>query len=79
MMELMKNTNSWSATSEPNPHLPLSVIPLALSSLAKALSLPVGPAQFGRQLHGKLGVTTSSRFSPHDSLPLSLSRRYLLN
>ena len=72
MMELMKNTNSLSATSEPNPHLPLSVIPLALSSLAIPLSLPVGPAQFGRQLHGKLGVTASSRFALHDSTCLSL-------
>lgn len=66
MMELMKNTDGNGPVSESNYHLPLSVIPIALTSTAKPLRLLVGPAQFGRQLHGKSGVTTHAwRLSEH--------------
>ncbi len=54
MMELMKNTDGMGySSSETNHHLPLTVIPLTNSPLVR---FPVGPAQFGKQLHGKLGV-----------------------
>lgn len=55
MMELMKNNNGQSS-SEINHHLPLTVIPLIKSPLNKLLRFPVGPAQFGAQLHGQRGV-----------------------
>ncbi len=57
MMDLMKNTNDIDNLSlETNRYLPLTVIPLVTSPLTKLIHLPVGPAQFGKQLHGKLGV-----------------------
>jgi hypothetical protein len=57
MIELMKNTNGTGLSSlEINQYLPLTVIPLITSPLTKLTRFPVGPAQFGKQLHGKLGV-----------------------
>lgn len=60
MMDLMKNTNGLDhSSSEINHYLPLTVIPLVNSPLMR---FPVGPAQFGRQLHGKQGVKTKKKF-----------------
>lgn len=57
MMELMKNANGPSqSSSEINHHLPLTVIPLIKSSPKKLIRFPVGPAQFGTQMHGNPGV-----------------------
>ncbi len=56
MMDLMKDGDGIGLTSETNHHLPLSVIPLITSSSTKPVGFTVGPAQFGQQLHGKLGV-----------------------
>ncbi|CAF1134820.1 unnamed protein product [Adineta steineri] len=57
MLDLMKNTNGLSqSSSESKHHLPLTVIPLINSSLTKPIRFSVGPAQFGQQLHGKLGI-----------------------
>ena len=57
MMELMKNTNGLGQSSTEISHLlPLTVIPLIKSPLNKLLRFPVGPAQFGEQLHGQRGV-----------------------
>jgi hypothetical protein len=58
MMDLMKNTNGIGASSESNHHLPLSVFPLIPSS-TKPVGFSVGPAQFGKRLHGTLGVNKS--------------------
>jgi hypothetical protein len=54
----MKNTNSvsQSSSSQTNHHLPLTVIPLLLPSLTNRIRFTVGPAQFGKLLHGKQGV-----------------------
>jgi mannosidase alpha-like ER degradation enhancer 3 len=59
MMDLMKNTNEISS-SQTNRHLPLTVIPLLTSPLTKLIHLTVGPAQFGKQLHGRQGVNSLS-------------------
>ncbi len=58
MMDLTNNTNELGhSPSEINHYLPLTVIPLINSSLVR---FPVGPAQFGRQLHGKQGVSLTA-------------------
>lgn len=57
MVDLMKNSDG-TLSSEVNSHLPLSIIPLSLTT-GKSARLIVGPAQFGRQMHGELGVKTS--------------------
>lgn len=60
MMELMQNNNGLGqSSSEINHLLPLTVIPLIKSSPKKLIRFPVGPAQFGTQLHGKPGVKNS--------------------
>lgn len=57
MMDLMKSSNGVDqSVSQINHHLPLTVIPLINSSLSNPIRFTVGPAQFGRQLHGQLGV-----------------------
>ncbi|CAF1229558.1 unnamed protein product [Rotaria magnacalcarata] len=56
MMNLMKTTGLGQASLESNYHMPLSVIPLVTPPLGKLVSLSVGSAQFGKQLHGKLGI-----------------------
>ncbi|CAF3499124.1 unnamed protein product [Rotaria socialis] len=56
MVNLMKTTGLGQASLESNHHMPLSVIPLVTPPLGKLVSLTVGCAQFGKQLHGKLGI-----------------------
>ncbi|CAF2956774.1 unnamed protein product [Rotaria sp. Silwood2] len=57
MIEFMKNINGIGPSSLENKnHLPLVVIPLVTPPLTKLVSLTVGSAQFGKQLHGKLGI-----------------------
>lgn len=59
MMELMKTTDGQSHTilEAKRHHLPLTVIPLVIPPLTKLIHLTVGSAQFGKQLHGKSGVS----------------------
>ena len=69
MMDLMKNTNRLDQTSsETNHHLPLTVIPLLTSSVTKLPRFYVGPAQFGRQLHGTQGVNKTFSHSTNSSI-----------
>lgn len=56
MMEMMKNTDGPSS-AQSNYHVPLSLIPLIDPSVTKPMSFGVGPAQFGKQLHGMPGVS----------------------
>lgn len=60
MIEFMKNTNSLD-TSQIN-HLPLTVIPLTMTSFDKPIKFIVSTAQFGKQLHGSQGVSISYLF-----------------
>ena len=75
MMDIMKNTNGLtSASSQSNYHIPLSVIPLIDPSVTRPMSFPVGPAQFGRRLHGVPGVSTYlSKITKKQSFSLAVS------
>ncbi len=60
IQDMMNSVNGISqSSSESNQNLPLTVIPLVIPSLKKPIRFNVGSAQFGKQLHGKLGVNKS--------------------
>ncbi|CAF1398312.1 unnamed protein product [Rotaria sordida] len=54
MIELTNNTNTFENSL--TYHLPLTVIPLVIPSLEKAVSFIVSNAQFGKQLHDTQGI-----------------------